>query len=43
VKTAGDLEEAFKAIVRARPGALQVMGDRLFLHNRQRIVDFATK
>jgi putative ABC transport system substrate-binding protein len=43
VKTAGDLEEAFKAIVRARPGVLQVMGDRLFLHNRQRIVDFATK
>jgi ABC-type uncharacterized transport system substrate-binding protein len=37
VKTAGDLEEAFKAIVRARPGVLQVMGDRLFLHN------FATK
>jgi putative ABC transport system substrate-binding protein len=43
VKTAGDLEEAFKAIVRARPGVLQVMGDRMFLHNRQRIVDFATK
>ena len=43
VKTAGDLEEAFKAIVRARLGVLQVMGDRLFLHNRQRIVDFATK
>src|SRR4029453_17300992 len=43
VKTAGDLEEAFKAIVRARPRTLQGMGDRLFLHNRQRIVDFATK
>jgi putative tryptophan/tyrosine transport system substrate-binding protein len=43
VRTAGDLEETFKAIVRARPGALRVMGDRLFLHNRQRIMDFATK
>jgi len=43
VRTSGDLEETFKAIVRARPGALRVMGDRLFLHNRQRIMDFATK
>jgi putative tryptophan/tyrosine transport system substrate-binding protein len=37
-----ELEETFKAIGRERPGALQVMGDRLFLHNRQRILDFAT-
>ena len=43
VRTAGDLEETFKAIARPRPGALRVMGDRLFLHNRQRIMDFATK
>jgi putative tryptophan/tyrosine transport system substrate-binding protein len=43
VRTPGDLDEAFKAIVRERPGALLVMGDRLFLHNRQRIIDFATK
>ena len=42
VRTSGDFEETFKAIVRARPGALRVMGDRLFLHNRQRIIDFAT-
>jgi putative tryptophan/tyrosine transport system substrate-binding protein len=42
VRTSGDLEEAFKAIVRARPGTLRVMGDRLFLHHRQRIMDFAT-
>ena len=42
VRTAGELEETFKAIVRERPGALLVMGDRLFLHNRQRIMDFAT-
>src|SRR6266571_2011949 len=42
VRTPGELEETFKAIVRERPGALLVMGDRLFLHNRQRIMDFAT-
>jgi putative ABC transport system substrate-binding protein len=43
VRTAGDLEETYKAIIRARPGALLVMADRLFLHNRQRLMDFATK
>jgi putative ABC transport system substrate-binding protein len=43
VKTPGDLEETFKAIVRERPGALLVMADRLFLHNRRRIMEFATK
>ena len=43
VRTSGDLEEAFKAVVRARPGALRVLGDRLFLHNRQRIMDFVNK
>ena len=43
VRTSGELEETFKAIVSERPGALLVMGDRLFLHNRQRIIDFATK
>jgi putative ABC transport system substrate-binding protein len=43
VRTPGELEETFNAIVRERPAALLVMGDRLFLHNRQRIIDFATK
>jgi putative ABC transport system substrate-binding protein len=42
VRTSGELEEAFNAIVRARPGALRVLGDRLFLHHRQRIMDFTT-
>ena len=42
VKSAGQLEETFKGIVRERPGALLVMGDRFFLHNRQRIIDFAS-
>jgi putative tryptophan/tyrosine transport system substrate-binding protein len=43
VRTPGELEETFKAIVTERPGALLVMADRLFLHNRQRIMDFAAK
>jgi ABC-type uncharacterized transport system substrate-binding protein len=43
VRTAGELEEAFKAIGRARPGALRVMGDRLFFTIRDRIMDYATK
>jgi putative ABC transport system substrate-binding protein len=43
VRTSAELDESFKALVRTRPGALRVLGDRLFLHNRQRIVDFATK
>jgi putative ABC transport system substrate-binding protein len=43
VRTPDELDETFKAIVRERPGVLRVMGDRLFLHNRQRIMDFATK
>jgi ABC-type uncharacterized transport system substrate-binding protein len=42
VRTADELDETFKAITRAGPGALRVMGDRLFLHHRQRIMDFAT-
>jgi putative tryptophan/tyrosine transport system substrate-binding protein len=39
----GALDETLKAIVTERPGALLVVGDRLFLHNRQRIVDFANR
>jgi putative ABC transport system substrate-binding protein len=38
-----ELDEAFEAIVRARSGALVVVADRLFLHNRARIVAFATR
>jgi ABC-type uncharacterized transport system substrate-binding protein len=42
-RAAGELDETLKSIVTERPGALLVVGDRLFLHNRQRIVDFANK
>ena len=43
VRAAEDLDNAFAAILRERPGALLVLADRLFLHHRARIMDFATK
>lgn len=43
VQTGEGLENAFAAIVKERPGALLVLADRLFLHHRKRIMDFATK
>ena len=43
VRAAEELDNAFAAILRERPGALLVLADRLFLHNRARIMDFATK
>ncbi len=43
VKTSGELDETLKALVKERPGALIVLGDRLFLTHRQHIMDFATK
>ena len=36
-----EIEQAFAAILRERPGALFVLADRLFLHHRKRIIDFA--
>ena len=43
VRTQQEIEDAFAAIVRERPGALLVLADRLFLHHRARIVEFAAK
>ena len=43
VRNPREIEESLKALVGEPPGALFVMGDRLFLHNRQTIIDFATK
>ena len=34
---------AFAQILKERPGALLVLADRLFLHNRVLIMDFAAK
>ncbi|OFZ84974.1 MAG: hypothetical protein A2W21_12910, partial [Betaproteobacteria bacterium RBG_16_66_20] len=43
VRASEELDNAFAAIVRERPGALLVLADRVFLHNRARIVDFEAK
>lgn len=43
VQAQEQLENAFATIRRERPGALNVLADRLFLHNRMAIMDFATK
>jgi putative ABC transport system substrate-binding protein len=43
VRVAGDFDKAFQALVAARPGALIVLADRIYLHNRSRIVDFAAR
>ena len=38
-----ELSDAFAAIVKERPHALVVFADRLFLHHRARITDFAAE
>jgi putative ABC transport system substrate-binding protein len=43
VRTREEIEDALAAIVRERPDALLVLADRLFLHHRTRIMDFATE
>src|SRR4030095_2309573 len=42
VRTIEEIEHALTTIVRERPGALLVLADRLFLHHRTRIMDFAS-
>ena len=41
VKDRGDLDHGFAQITKERPQALLVLADRVFLHNRIRIMDFA--
>ena len=43
VQAQEEFDNAFAAILKARPGALLVLADRLFLHHRARIMNFATK
>ncbi len=43
VRTAADFDAAFAAIAKERPGGFIVLADRVFLHNRKRIVDFAAQ
>jgi putative ABC transport system substrate-binding protein len=43
VRAPEEFDKAFAAIRRERAGALCVLADRLFLHHRARIMDFAAK
>ncbi|HTL76417.1 MAG TPA: ABC transporter substrate-binding protein [Casimicrobiaceae bacterium] len=43
VRSARDFDAAFDAIVSRGAGAMSILADRVFLHNRARIVEFATK
>jgi putative tryptophan/tyrosine transport system substrate-binding protein len=43
VSRSEDLDAAFAAIVKDRPDGLLILADRIFLHNRQRLMDFATE
>jgi len=40
IRKTEDLDDAFTAIRNERPGALLILADRVFLHNRERIADF---
>ena len=43
IRTPEELDGAFPTINRERPGALLVLADRLFLHHRTRIMNFAAQ
>jgi putative tryptophan/tyrosine transport system substrate-binding protein len=43
VRVSEEFPAAFASILKERPGALLVLADRIFLHNRARIVDFEVK
>jgi ABC-type uncharacterized transport system substrate-binding protein len=41
VRKSDDLDAAFASIVKEKPDGLLILADRVFLHNRKRIMDFA--
>jgi putative ABC transport system substrate-binding protein len=43
VEKSEDLDGAFAAILKEQPDALIILADRIFLHNRVRMMDFAAK
>jgi putative tryptophan/tyrosine transport system substrate-binding protein len=43
VRVAEDLDAAFATLVKDKPKALIILADRIFLHNRVRLMDFATQ
>jgi len=40
IRKSEDLDDAFAAIRKERPDALLILADRIFLHNRERMMDF---
>jgi putative ABC transport system substrate-binding protein len=40
IRKSEDLDRAFAAVRKERPDALLILADRVFLHNRQRMIDF---
>jgi putative ABC transport system substrate-binding protein len=43
VRTSEDIDGALASMVKERPGALLVLTDRVFLHNRARLMAFAVE
>jgi putative tryptophan/tyrosine transport system substrate-binding protein len=43
VRTSEELDRAFGSIEQKKPGALVVVADRVFLHNRSQIADFSSR
>jgi putative tryptophan/tyrosine transport system substrate-binding protein len=43
VRNESEFDAAFEAMLRQRPGAMIMLADRLFLHHRRRIAEFAFK
>jgi putative ABC transport system substrate-binding protein len=43
VRKTEDLDTAFANIAKDRPDGLLILADRVFLHNRKRLMDFATR
>ena len=43
VRTPDDFEHAFASVLRERADVMLVLADRVFLHNRQRMIDFALR
>ena len=43
VRTLEEIETALASVVKEQPRALNVLADRLFLHNRTRIIEFAVQ
>jgi ABC-type uncharacterized transport system substrate-binding protein len=43
VRNSEDLDRAFASVVKEKPGALLILADRVFLHSRKRMMEFAIR